>query len=121
MKLNNACLKDPFQLRLTDSCADATLGFEWLLFLDMYSKHNKILMNPNDEEKTSFLTKCGTFCYRVMPFGLKNARTIYQRMVNKVFEWLIGTFMEAYIDDTVVKSTSLEEHLKHLRQVFEHL
>ena len=58
-------------------------------------------MDPDDQEKTSFVTGQGTYCYRVMPFGLKNAGATYQRLVNKMFQKQIGTSMEVYIDDTL--------------------
>ena len=61
---------------------DATAGHSLLSFMDAYSGYNQIRMSPEDEEKTSFITDQGTYCYRVMPFGLKNARATYQRLVN---------------------------------------
>lgn len=121
MKLNDACPKDSFPMPSTDSCVDAASGFEMLLFLVAYSGYNQILMDPKDEEKTAFVTERGTYCYKVMLFRLKNAGPTYQRMVSKLFEGLLGTFMEAYIDDTVIKSTEFNDHLGHLRTVSERL
>ena len=54
-------------------------------------------MDPDDQEKTSFVTGQGTYCYRVMPFGLKKAGATYQRLVNRMFQKQIGTPMEVYI------------------------
>ena len=65
-------------------------------------------MDPDDQEKTSFVTGQGTYCYRVMPFGLKNAGATYQRLVNRMFQKKIGTSMEVYIDDMLVKSTTAD-------------
>ena len=56
-------------------------------------------MDLDDQEKTSFVTAQETYCYRVMPFGLKNAGATYQRLVNMMFQKQIGTTMEVYIDD----------------------
>ena len=71
--------------------------------MDAFSGYNQISMDPNDQEKISFVTGQGTYCYRVMPFGLKNAGATYQRLVNKMFQKKIGAFMELYIDDMLVK------------------
>ena len=76
-------------------------------------------MDPNDQEKTSFVTAQGTYCYRVMPFGLKNAGATYQRLVNRMFQKQIGTTMEVYIDDMLVKSTTAGLHIAHLSETFQ--
>ena len=76
-------------------------------------------MDPSDQEKTSFVTGRGTYCYRVMPFRLKNARSTYQRLVNRMFQKLIGTFMEVYIDDMLVKSIKSKLHITHLAEAFQ--
>lgn len=85
---NKACPKDPFPLPHIDAMVDATSGHELLTFLDAYSGYNQILMHPEDQEKTVFMTDKGIYCYKVLPFGLKNAGSTYQRLV-----------MEVYIDD----------------------
>ena len=76
-------------------------------------------MDPDDQEKTSFVTGQGTYCYRVMPFGLKNAGATYQRLINRMFQKQIGTSMEVYIDDMLVKSTTAELHISHLSEAFQ--
>ena len=76
-------------------------------------------MDPNDQEKTSFVTGQGTYCYRVMPFGLKSAGTTYQMLVNRMFQKKIGTSMEVYIDDKLVKSATTELHIAHLSEAFQ--
>ena len=75
-------------------------------------------MSPEDEDKTTFTTDHGMYCYKVMPFGLKNAGAIYQRLVNKIFSGLIGRTMEVYIDDMLVKSLKKENHVIDLREMF---
>ncbi|XP_034685658.1 uncharacterized protein LOC117914419 [Vitis riparia] len=75
-------------------------------------------MAPDDEEKTSFITPHGLYCYRVMPFGLKNVGATYQRLMTKIFKPLIGDIVEVYIDDVVVKSKTRNEHTQHLQKVF---
>ena len=76
-------------------------------------------MDPNDQEKTSFVTAQGTYYYRVMPFGPKNAGATYQRLVNRMFHKQIGATMEVYIDDMLVKSTTAGLHIAHLSEAFQ--
>ena len=87
--------------------------------MDAFYDYNQISMDPDDQEKTSFVTGQGTYCYRVMPFGLKNAGGTYQRPVNRMFQKQIGTSMEVYIDDMLVKSTTAEFHIAHLSAAFQ--
>ncbi|KAJ4821053.1 Pol-polyprotein [Rhynchospora pubera] len=116
--LNKACPKDPFPLPNIDALVDSTAGFSHLSIVDANAGYHQIKMCTEDEEKTSFLTEKGIYCYKVMPFGLKNAGAEYQRMVNKLFQGEIGKIMEAYVDDMVIKSCSGEEHVQHLERVF---
>ena len=117
--LNRACPKDSFLLPRIDLIVDATAGHELLSFMDAFSCYNQISMDPDDQEKTSFVTGQGTYCYRVMPFWLKNAGATYQRLVNRMFQKRIGTSMEVYIDDMLVKSTTTELHIAHLSEAFQ--
>jgi ribonuclease HI len=116
--LNDACPKDCFPLPRIDQLVDATAGHARLSFMDAYRGYHQIAMDPLDEEKTAFISPRGTYCYKVMPFGLKNAGATYQRMVSKMFEQQLGDIMEAYIDDMVVKSKLAEDHLSHLGKIF---
>ncbi|GMH25592.1 hypothetical protein Nepgr_027435 [Nepenthes gracilis] len=86
--------------------------------MDAYSGYNQIKMCPEDEEHTSFMTDQGTYCYKVMPFGLKNAGATYQRLVNKMFEDQIGRNVEVYVDDLLVKSTVSRSHIEDLTETF---
>ena len=83
--LNKASPKDDFPLPLIDMLVESTIGHPMLSFMDGFSGYNQILMVPEDMEKTSFITKWGTYCYWVMPFGLKNAGANYQRAVTTLF------------------------------------
>ncbi|GKD27995.1 reverse transcriptase domain-containing protein [Tanacetum coccineum] len=71
------------------------------------------------EDKTTFFAGVGVFCYQKMPFGLKNARATYQRLVDKIFHDQIGRNLEAYIDDMVIKSTSKEDMLADIKETLE--
>ena len=97
----------------------SSAGHELLSFMDAFSGDNQISMDPNYQEKTSFVTAQGTYCYRVMPFGLKNAEATYQRLVNWIFQKQIGATMEVYIDDMLIKSTTAEFHISHLSEAFQ--
>ena len=72
--------------------------------MDAYSEYNQIKMHLPNEDKTSFITDRGIYCYKVMPFELKNARATFQRMVNKVFKKQIRRIIEVYVDDMLVKN-----------------
>ena len=117
--INKACPKGSFPLPRIDLIVDATAGHELLSFMDVFSGYNQISMDPDDQEKTSFVTAQGTYCYRVMPFGLKNAGATYQRLVNRMFQKQIGATMEVYIDDMLVKSTTADLHIAHLSEAFQ--
>ena len=75
-------------------------------------------MALDDQEKTAFVTPIGNYHYKVMPFGLKNAGSTYQRMMTRMFKSLLGKNIEIYIDDMVVKSKMVSEHLGDLRIIF---
>ena len=75
-------------------------------------------MHVPDQEHTSFITDRGLYCYKVMPFGLKNAGATYQRLVNMMFKEQISKTMEVYVDDMLVKSKIAFNHVAHLADTF---
>ena len=117
--LNDAYPKDNFPLPRIDQIVDASTGHGMLSFLDAFSGYHQIPMHPLDAEKTYFITPHGLYCYNVMPFGLKNAGATYQRLVMKMFRPLLGSTMEVYIDDMLVKSKQRPDHVAHLQQTFD--
>ena len=117
--VNRACPKDSFSLPRIDLIVDATSGHELFSFMNAFSVYNQISMDLDDQEKTSFVTAQGTYCYHVMPFGLKNAGATYQRLVNRMFQKQIGTTVEVYIDDMLVKSPTAKLHIAHLSEAFQ--
>ena len=86
-----------------DQIVDASAEHGMLSFLDAFSRYHQIPMHHTDEEKTSFITPHVLYCYNVMSFGLKIGAT-YQRLVTKMFRPLLGSTMEVYSDDMLVKS-----------------
>ena len=83
--LNKACPKDSFPLPRIDQLVDSTARHKLLTFMDAFSGYNQIMMDEGDQEKTSFITSNRLFCYKVMPFGLKNSGATYQKLMNKMF------------------------------------
>ena len=116
--LNKACSKDSFPLPRIDQLVDSTAGHKLLTFMDAFSGYNQIKMAEKDQEKTAFITSQGLYCYKVMPFRLKNAGATYQRLVNKMFSRQIGRNMEVYMDDMLVKSKEKPTHLDDLKEMF---
>ena len=119
--LNKACPKDSYPLPRIDQLVDSTARHKLLSFMDAFSGYNQIRMDEVDQEKTSFVTSQGLFCYKVMPFGLKNAGATYQRLVNHMFRPQIGRNVEVYVDDMLVKSQDEGRHLDDLQETFDTL
>ncbi|KAK2436375.1 hypothetical protein QL285_021373 [Trifolium repens] len=121
--LNNATPKDEYVMPVAEMFVDSAAGFEFLSMLDGYSGYNQIFIAEEDVSKTAF--RCpgalGTYEWVVMPFGLKNAGATYQRAMNSMFHDFIDTFMQVYIDDIIIKSSSEDSHLLYLRQSFERM
>ena len=117
--LKDVSPKDSFPLPHIDQIVDALARHGMLSFLDAFSGYHQIPMHPPDAEKTSFITPHGLYCYNVMPFGLKNAGATYQRLVTKMFRPLLGSTMEVYIDDMLVKSKQRPDHVANLQQTFD--
>ena len=119
MDLNRACPKDPFPMPRIDQLVDATVGHFRMSFLDAFQGYHQIPLALEDQEKTVFVTPTGNYHYKVIPFGLKNVGSTYQRMMTKMFEPQLGKNIEVYIDDMVVKSKVASEHVGDLRSIFE--
>ena len=100
---------------------DSTAGHKLLTFMDAFSGYNQRKMDEEDQEKTAFITSQGLYCYKVMPFGLKNAGATYQRLVNRMFNKQIGRNMEVYVDDMLVKSKEELANLDDLKEMFTNL
>ena len=112
--LNKACLKDSYPLPTIDQLVDATDGYKRMSFLDTYSQYNQIKMNEDNRIHTVFITERGLYCYKVMPFGLKNAKATYQKLINRMFSKFIGKKFEAYIDDMIIKSKKSKDHVEDM-------
>jgi hypothetical protein len=119
--VNRATPKDEYPMPIADMLINDALGHKVLSFLDSNAGYNQIFMVEEDMYKTTFrcLSFIGLFEWVVMTFGLKNADATYQRAINLIFHELLGIIVEVYIDDIIIKSTSLDSHLADLRLAFE--
>ena len=115
--LNKTCPKNSYPLPRVNVLVDSIAQHQLLSFMDAFFGYNQIRMDELDQEKTSFVTSQGLFCYKVMSFGLKNAGATYQRLMNKMFANQIGRNVQVYIDDMLVKSR-MEDHLEDLKETF---
>ena len=116
--LNKVCPKDPFLMPRIDQLIFVTVGPPRMSFLDAFQGYHQISLALSDKEKTAFVTPIGNCHYKVMPFGLKNAGSIYQGMMTRMFELQLGKNIEVYIDDMVVKSKVVSEHVGDLEVIF---
>ena len=114
MDLNKVCPKDPFPMPKIYQLVDATVGHPRMSFLDAFRGYHQIPFALDNQEKTAFVTPIGNYHYEVIPFGLKNAGSTYQRMMTRMFESQLGKNIEIYIDDMVVKRKMVSEHLGDL-------
>ncbi|KAK1603300.1 hypothetical protein QYE76_007660 [Lolium multiflorum] len=83
--------------------------------------HRQIRLKEEDEAKTAFITPYGVFCYKTMPFGLKNAGATYQRMMQKCLATQIGKNVQVYIDDVVITSKKGSTLIEDLKETFDNL
>ena len=117
--LNKAYPKDSYSLPQIDTLVDSTARHKLLSFINAFSGYNQIKMSEEDQERTSFVTNQGLFCYKMMSFGLKNAGATYQRLMNKMFMHQIGRNVQVYVDDMLVKSLCENDHLDDLQETFD--
>jgi len=116
--LNKACPKDSYPLPNFDALLDSASGCRLLSFLDAFSGYNQIMMHPRDVCKTTFMTELSYYCYKVMPFGLKNAGATYQRLMDRVLASMLGRNVQTFVDDMVVSSQQREQHVADLEELF---
>ena len=119
--LNNCCPKYSHPLPRIDKLVDIIVGCEMMSLLYYFSGYHQIWMNLEDEEKMSFITPGGMYCYRRMPEGLRNTGPTFSRMTDEVFDEQKGKKLGAYVDDIVIKSDKKETHIQDLQETFENL
>jgi len=116
-ELNKATLKDRFSLPFIDQVLDTLARKKHFSFLDGFSGYNQIQVAPEDQDKTTFTCPWGTYAYQVLPFGLCNAPSTFQREFLGIFFDLIHDCVDVYMDYFTVYGNSFEEALKNLEKV----
>ncbi|KAK3568300.1 hypothetical protein QTP86_003140 [Hemibagrus guttatus] len=115
--LNAITVRYPYPLPLVPAALEQLRGARVFTKLDLRSAYNLVRIREGDEWKTAFHTTSGHYEYCVMPFGLTNAPAVFQALINGVFQDLLGKGVIAYIDDILVYSSSMEEHVRMVREV----
>ncbi|GKD23149.1 reverse transcriptase domain-containing protein [Tanacetum coccineum] len=116
-KLNEATRKDHFSLPFMDQMLERLAGNKFYCFLDSFSGYFQILIDPHDQEKTTFTCPYGTFAYRRMPFRLCNAPGTFQRCMMVIFHDMIEKTMEVFMDDFFVFGDSFDLCLSNLERM----
>ncbi|GJU40946.1 reverse transcriptase domain-containing protein [Tanacetum coccineum] len=119
--INKACIREPHPLPAAEQKAEGLHKYRLKCFLDAYKGYHQIPIAEKDEEKTAFFTREGVFCYKRLPFGLKNAGATYQRLIDKVFSHQMGRNMEFNTDNMVIMSDSEEEMMAYITETLERL
>ncbi|GBG83568.1 hypothetical protein CBR_g37286 [Chara braunii] len=120
-KLNAQTVKNAGPLPLTDDLLERLGGAKFFSKLDLKSGYHQLEIRPEDRYKTAFKTRYGHFEWLVMPFGLMNAPATFQAAMTLEFRHMLDRFVLIYLDDILVYSRSLDEHVEHLRTVLERL
>ena len=120
-RLNSVTYKDPYPLPHIDTCLGSMNGAVWFSTLGLRSGYHNIPIKATDREKTVFITRRGCFRYKVMPFGLTCAPSVFQRLMDLVLCGLTYETCLVYLDDIIVFSPDFDSHVVRLEEIFQRL
>ena len=120
-KLNAVTQKDAYPLPRIDDNLEALKGAQWFSTLDLASGYWQVEMSPADKEKTAFCTKYGLYHFNVMPFGLCNAPGTFERLMETVLKGMQWERAVLYLDDIIIFSKDIQEHMERLEEIFQRL
>uniref|UniRef100_A0A388JNY7 Reverse transcriptase domain-containing protein n=1 Tax=Chara braunii TaxID=69332 RepID=A0A388JNY7_CHABU len=119
--LNRYTVKNSYPMSRSDELFDRLAGNRFFTKIDLRSGYHQIRVAAADQPKTAFQSRFGHYEFTVMPFGLTNAPATFQRAMNDIFRNILEQYVLVYLDDILVYSRTLEEHLRHLRDVLDRL
>ena len=114
-KLNSLTIKDSCPLPRIDDTFDALAGARCFSTLDLASGYWQVGLTKDAKEKTAFATSQGLYQFKVLPFGLCNASSTFERLMERVLQGLRWQMLLVYLDDMIIFSRSVEEHLSRLK------
>ena len=116
--LNKVTVKNKYPILLIVSLFDQLGRARYFTKLDLRSGHYQVRITEGDELKTTCVTKYGLYEFLLMPFGLTNVVATFYTLINKIFHPYLDKFVVVYLDDIVIYSNTLKEHVEHLRKFF---
>ena len=119
--LNKRTVLNRYPMPRVDEILDRLQGARYFTRIDLRSGYHQIRVAESDISKTAFNTKFGHYEFTVMPFGLTNAPATFMKLMNEIFGEYLDEFLEVFLDDILVFSRTMEEHLVHLEKVLQKL